>query len=514
MKQLSWKFDVWNANKSTLLNTITNTTPGGLSGGFRWQLKPDGDTVQLEFSGRNDRLKLPPRGVVALTVDGQPAFYGVVPDPPSAASPNIEQAQVLGGREALRVALMDGTVYRQQGVYQIVRDILSRLRPPALAYDPAQIGDGTGMDLGPGLDLYYSPTMPLTDALDGLAKSAGTTWGVDAQGRVFFGQPSPAALNVAYAGQPWRRLPVQGRETVTRAVLRVVSGPAGMEAEERRAFTAGAWTDYLPATVTKVATHAQHAQYRAEVSMPVPDGMSAAQNGGRVLGGVVQFLNPGNAVDDDPATYAESAARADVDMPTLNVVNRVAGQRPIGVRVRYSVQNRQDADQVKLWVEHFHTGVGGGSERAVYDLPNDKYIREETIIFPPQARPGATYQQLTVSFRLFREVFGPSDTFGAGVIRVYDVQPLIVDEAAAQRIAESFLHVPSASPAEITLRGLTPPTPTVTVTGSPDGDVTGSASLYEYTHTPEQPRTTRVKIGADGQSGAARAIRWAVRAGG
>ncbi|TDE86004.1 hypothetical protein [Deinococcus sp. S9] len=494
---LSWELKVWNANKTQLLNTITENTPSGIAGGFKWQLQPNGDNVQLELTGRNDRMALPPRGVVALKVDGQAAFYGIVPDPPSAGSPDKEQAQALGGREALRKTLLDSKVYRDQGVYQIVRDILSRLCPPALAYDPTLIGDGSGTDAGPTLSTYYAPTSDLVAALDSLAKSAGTSWGVDAQGRVFFGRPQPAALTVAYAGQPWKRLRVQGRETVTQAVLRIVTAPAGPEAAERYYQNKRGIEPYLPATMTTTATHELHNVYRASVSLPVPEGLSVIREVPGQIVDSVNLQNADRATDDDPETYASSGAG--------NVVLSVnpQGQRLVGVRIAYSTGQESPSTYKRSGT----LVIAQGHATNIYDLPPAKAGHErqqQTIIFPPDARdptPAGTYAELT---------FFNAQPDG---LRIHALRLLVVDEGAAARLAQSMLQVPYGSPAEITLHGLVPPVPTLTVTGSPDGDVTGPTSLWEYEHSPGGPRTTRVRLGSDGQSDAARAIKFAVRGG-
>ena len=152
---MTWNLKVWSPNRATLLHEWAPTNPGGLDADtFSWQLDPHGNCVNLQLNGRNDTLGIPPRGVVTLTVAGAAKFWGIAPDVPSAGSPDAEAVIVAGGSEALRVTLMDGTVYRNQGVYTIARDILARLCPPALVYDPTQIGDGSGTDTGPILDTF------------------------------------------------------------------------------------------------------------------------------------------------------------------------------------------------------------------------------------------------------------------------------------------------------------------------------------------------------------------------
>ena len=71
--------------------------------------------------------------------------------------------------------------------------------------------------------------------------------------------------------------------------------------------------------------------------------------------------------------------------------------------------------------------------------------------------------------------------------------------------------MPPTSPAEVSLPTLVPPRPEVTITGSPDGDVTGSTNLWEYVHQSGQLHSTLIRLGSDGQSDVGRAIKFAVR---
>lgn len=491
---MGFELMIWNANKSAVLNTITQATPSGLDGGFKWQLRGNGDTVQLDLAGRNDRMKLPPRGVVRLKVDGGAAFYGIVPDPPSGDSQVVEQVQVLGGREALRVTLLDGAVYRAQGVFQIVRDVLTRLCPPALTYSAALIGNGSGTDAGPELSLYYSPTSDLVTVLDSLAKSANTGWGVDNQGRVFFGRPAPAPLAVPYVRQPWRRLPVQGKEAVTRAVLRIVSAPVLPD------NMLASWADEVPQTVTTVATAATHALYRAEQTFPVPEGV------GLIVPAVPAGTNlnsdyPADAVMDDDAG---TGVNIDLTNTTRFLVVNSAPGRVVGVEFDYQLPNTSDTPtDAYAWSLNLNEGEAG----TVGNLPVSNERRTVRAILPPTARATGTW---TARFTIGANIaIIPTPTT---LLTITRVRFLVIDEAAALRVAESFLQSPFAKPTEITLGSLEPPTPAVTVTGSPDGDVTGDTGIWEYTHQPGGLRRTLIRIGSDGQAPAARAIKLAVKA--
>lgn len=491
---MAWELSVWPANKSGA-PTVTRNTDAvrGIDDGFEWQLTPYGGTVQLRVAALGARLRLPPLGIVKFTVNGEPAFYGQVPDPSHQKQQDVEEQLVLGGREVLRRALMDGKAYRDQGVFAIVRDLLGRLCPPGVTYDPALIGNGSGTDAGPSLSTYYAPTSDLATALDTLAKAAGVQWDVDVQGRVFFGRPQPAALTVAYAGKGWGRLRVQGRETVTRAVLRVVTAPAGLEGGAVQFGPSG-----VPATVTVVAQHAQHDLYRAERAVEPPQGVAliAPQPPERWV------TRPENvdgtaALDNDPTTYTAVA----LGTTQRAVELESALGRPVGVEVEYtlpSVENLpSDAYALRLEV---------GDAEAILSLQATAERRTLRLILPPDAGTAGTWRA-----RLLLGATLAVQTAPATELRVYAVRFLVVDETASLRVAQSFLQLPFATPAEVTLPGLVAPTPTLTVTGSPDGDVTGATGLWEYQYTRDNRGVTLARLGSDGQSDTARAIKFAVQ---
>ncbi|MHA0043488.1 hypothetical protein [Deinococcus sp. PEB2-63] len=487
---MPWTLEIWNPTRTQRLKTLSSDTATELDGGFRWQLDQYGDCRQWEATGRNDRLGIPPRAVIRFVVDGTPWFHGVIVDPPSVTSPDAEALTALGGREILAAALMDGTAYRNRGVYQIARDILSRLCPPALTYDATQIGDGSGTDAGPGLNTFYSPTATLADVMDALAKSAGVPWGVDTLGRPFLGRPASPALAVPYAGQPWRRLTVQGREACTQAVLRVVSAPS-LPDSGTATYTYG-----LPATVTTTATHAQHPTYRATRAVDGPDGVGLVRPAVPASTARSSSYDAAPVLDDNAGTYVT------VDLTNVQRILgvRSAAARVVGVEFDYALPGTQDSptDPFGWTLAYFPAdGIASGI------LPVSNGIRTVRVILPPGINPPANW---TADFTI-GAMLAVSPTPSTRLF-VYRVRFLTVDEDAALRAATSALQVPYGSPAEIALDRLVPPTPTVTVTGSPDGDATGPAAQFEYTHLPLQPRRTVVKLGATGQSAAARELRF------
>lgn len=458
----------------------------------------------MEWTGVNARMHVAPRSVVQLHVDGAARFYGIVPDPPSAGNPDVEQVLALGGKEALRLVLLDGKVYRGMGVYAIVRDILARLCPPSLTYNAAAIGGGDG----PGLDLYYAPTSDLVTVLDALAKSAGVEWWVDATGTVNFRPPSPDVLGID-AIQSSRYLQVQGRETVSRAVLRIISAPS-VDPVSASTYVDALDTRrlYLPATLTTVATAAEHSLYYAERSVEAQTGVSLFQDSraGQLSGNDLADISA--AVDGN----RDSAATSGGPRPQIRLAE--AGKRVVGLRLRYAFS---PPDGVTGMVHLSHTGAGLGDD-LFWPLPASSEAREALWLAPPSAEVSADWTQSAAEVYTLgdppqEDLDGNPDTPTTPApvrLTLYDLALLTVDEATATRTAQGFLHTPSANPAEVSLGGLVEPVPQVSVGGIGG---TGPAPLWEYEHSRETVRTTRVRLGSDGQAGTARAIKFAVQAG-
>lgn len=471
-----------------------------MGGGFKWQRTGNGGCQQMEWNGVNTRMHVAPRSVVQLAVNGVPQFWGIVPDPPSGENPDVAQVLALGGKEALRLVLLDGRVYRGMGIYAIVRDILTRLCPPSLVYQASAVGAGDG----PVLDLYYAPTSDLVTVLDALAKSAGVEWWVSAEGIVNFQAPSTAVVDVTLPVQTTRTLQVQGRETCSRAAPRIISAAS----EGAGASTYDAVQDrrqaYLPATLTSVATAAEHSLYRAERSVEAQTGVSLFQDSRAGALSGRDFADLAHATDGNPDTAAVGGSVPQLDLSE-------SGKRVVGLRLRYTFA---PPDGVEGRVHLAHEGAEIGDD-LFWPLATSSEVRETVFLGPPSADTvgswtGSRAEVYTIGDTPVTP--NPDDPSAPGTsqpagLSVYDLALLVVNEPVAQHTAESFLRVPSPDPAEVTLGNLLAPVPQVRVGGK-----AGPVSLWEYEHSAEAPTTTRIRLGSDGQSGTARAIKFAVGA--
>jgi len=282
---------------------------------------------------------------------------------------------------------------------------------------------------------------------------------------------------------------------ITSAVLRILSGAS---------IPDGSFLQYsygVPQLVTAAVTTTQHNLYGASGVFNVPEGVS-------VLRAAVTYVTPPeNAstfaamVDGNPNTYTEMT----LSNANTNGVFLTAGNtsRVVGYEIDYSLTMADGAR-----ADSFGAGLNipGTVSDVIFVPSNDK--RTLRVLTPPSgADPLISWQALLSVGKRVGYANPP-----AASLKIYEVRLLAVDEDAAQRVAASYLQAPYSTPAELTLPTLIAPTPQLTVTGSPDGDVTGDTAQWEYEHSPANVRTTRVKLGANGVSDTARAIKFLAQA--
>ena len=80
----------------------TNTSPGGIVGGFKWSLDGDGDCVQMEFEAVPRLVDIPPRANVQLLVNNSPVWFGTVVRTGAPSSGRSWRYVALGGRHLLK----------------------------------------------------------------------------------------------------------------------------------------------------------------------------------------------------------------------------------------------------------------------------------------------------------------------------------------------------------------------------------------------------------------------------
>jgi hypothetical protein len=488
---MAWELTIYSPDRSSE-RSVTQDDASGIVGGFKWTREPNGDCTSLSFDVKNADLLIGARNLVRLWVNNVYHFYGIVTDPPPLSSVDRVTVTAYGGREILKLVLNDSKVYRNMGIYAIVRDILSRLCPPSLSYVPAYIGNGSGGDAGPTLDTFFKPNQSLESVLTTLANSAGVDWSVNALGIIAFGQPAGADLVVGYSGQGFRRLNIEAREVCTEARVSIVTGASLPNGATASYFGTG-----LPGQIYITATSPENALYHAAQMFTPPEGVALVVPLPYESAGLYnQVSNLAPISDGDPLTSAS------ITLAIGNSVLEVMSQfsRPVGFEMVYEVLGSNVPTDAFGFAYNSPTSATSGP---VPQSPGRQTLRG---ILPPAAP--ADVPQYRGRFSVSARTASSGGTVQPGELRVYSFSFLHADDIQAYSVAVSHLVSPYTTPAEIKLDYLQAPTRRATITGTPDGDLTGPIAQFEYQHQNDRRATTLVKLGATGQSDTVKAIRF------
>jgi len=218
---VNWTLEVFTPDGATLKATYTEAAPGGITGSFKLTVEGSGNCKQFTFTGRPSALAIGPRDIIKFSADGVDLFYGYA----SIAWPQFDKAEreyvILGAARLLDARLMDDDTYTDQDVAAIVRDIVQRLKHPAIKYDSSRVPDA-----GANVTLLSSDLVPLSRVIDDLAKTlgGGVKWGVDATGTFFFEKPS-SSITEYYEALNHRWLPVVAEDAATAVDLLMAIAP-------------------------------------------------------------------------------------------------------------------------------------------------------------------------------------------------------------------------------------------------------------------------------------------------
>lgn len=489
--RMSWELTIYKPDRGES-RTLTENDASGIVGGFKWVREANGDCTSLSFDVVNSIFYIGARNLIKLEIDGTAQFFGIVTDPPPLASVDRVTVTVYGGREILRKALSDQKVYRKMGVYQIVRDLLGRCCPPALQKNDAYIGGGSGQDAGSTIDLFFMPNQDLEKVLNALAASAGVDWSVNPLGIIEFGRPTSDTLVIPYAGQNFKSLNIEGREVCTEARVNIMTS-----ASVPQGFTVNFYREGVPGQVYMTATSPDNAMYRAAKSVTPPEGVSLVVPLPYESPGTYNKLaNMAALSDGDPSTYV--AVTLNNWSNSLEVMSQYS--RPLGIEITFEVISADG-----LEADSFGMAYNSPSSASA-GLINQTAGRQTVRILLPPAAPNDV-PQYRGRFSLGARIgyFAPVP---AAEVRVYSFAFLHSDDAAAYQQAVSNLVAPYTTPVELTLNTLVQPRRSATITGTPQGDVTGPTAQFEYEHQSDRLRSTKVKLGSTGTNDTVKAIRF------
>lgn len=505
-------------------NHITNAR--GIVGGFAWSRRNDGDCLAFEVEARGDLLGIPPRGVVDFRVNGVRHFYGVAVEIPNPLSGKFGRLRAVGASELLGRTLTDDRQYDGWDVGAIARDLVTRLRHPLIL--------GVSIpDIGATLKTFYMPYQPLSTVLETLAKTCpavagvGVSFGVDAEGVCFFGYPAaPAALPDALPAPE----PVVVGDVVSRAVVILGLAPTGgapLEPWESVAENTPPPSPRIPLTFT-VSAEREHATYGAERAFLAPKGVKAVKT--RPGGVNWRFAlgtdeNTAALSDGNPETFLSSTGEAPAPGITPYFVRGdvTDGLPVVGFRFVYSLRPpiktgypNANVPPHQVQVTLHQRGPAFNETASPFDAAHFWPKRDGAWLFGETENDGAEKREAFVIWPPERWLIGP-DGYPAsvlylnfneqidyqpngappvvhpGTLKVYALEPVLVNLDELGPLAEANLLLPGSAPRTVKINGLVPPT------------LAGSA--FDYVHNEEVLSQTTVSIGQRGGAGLAQAVK-------
>jgi len=481
---MSWNLHVWTPNAGALRATYTNVSPGGIAQGFRWSVRGDGSSLQLQFSARPSQVNIGPRDVVQLVINGQAAFYGYVDRAWPSDDDEMREYVALGAARLLERRLMDGADYGEQDVAYIVRNIISRLRHPAIKYSSTYVPT-----TGRSIEMHQASLIPLSRIFDDLVASVadtGVTWGVNASGYFFFKAVTGSA-STDYANSGLRWLPIDGDDVVTKVEL--FGGYDKWKTPLIYAYTSG-----------------YHATYGAEKGAAVaPDILDISTPDHIAWDGDLKITSDGGSSWDAASGTAS-------ELSTLWDQDNLSGLRAIGSQTDSSCSAALSFRGLRLqWDAHrpinavyVSARTNKASGLAAVAFWQSGGVDQHAVLRGLNANfEGIIVVDKTINGLGLMQQF-PCSNIGDWDIQAYEFRPLIWG-ARAHDIAAGMIRLPEQHPLEARWAGYQPPRPVLTVTGTPSGTVSGQVETWEYTWTPRQMESV-ARLGSPGGDAAARAI--------
>lgn len=554
---MSWQLDIIEHDGLTPRTTRTHANPTGVWDGFTWRWDRYGNCLTADLRGVVPALGLRNRDFMRLWVQGVRVFYGVVVEAPHPRDPSPGAIKLVGADDLLNRRVIGADVYENMDVGAIARALVQKYRHPGLSFDPALIPD-----TGKVLSRFSLPWRTLRQALESLGKTIdgqkGVPFGVLPSGAVFFGFQVTSSLPVPYTsakGLQWLR--VNGDEVVTTSYLIAFNRPSGTAPFVTSVYPIGyvnssdlitvgsgpstRGATYHPATYTFKATDPDWADVQAEKANVLPDGADIIRAAGQeplpgpsYYGGL---LNPGNAVDGNPATYAENDPALTFHFLQFNQPKGTDADPIVGFRLVYSLDLTGAATPTSAGaVLHYGypnpagpTVPPGGGEpilvnaTASFDfrlLDTKGELREVTTMHPipeefmrDNVTGPFTASSVTPVTAIASVALDMPDTtpLAAGKFRIYTFEPIRLSRAKLDTLARKALVPPAQEPTEFTVAGLLGPNPTVTLTGAPGGDLTADVAEFEGRHERGALVSTVVKLEQPGASETARIMRIVAR---
>ena len=459
---MSWTLNIWTPDKASLRASYTNTSPGGIVDGFEWSVRGDGSPTALRFKAVPSQVDIQPRDIVQLIIDGSSAFYGVIVVAPPADETAVGAYTATGARELVEKTSLHQANYIEQDVSATVRSLVSGNLHPALTYDASAIPD-SGKTIKP-LTVY--PSQLLGDLLDAFADSVGWTWGVDADGVVFF-RPKSGSLSVPYSESDVAWLPVLADGVVTRGVVVVAQTPHG--------------------PMFYAYEDPQHALYKASAVLHADPSLADRPSYGSP--GAVDGTADWEYYDDKSDAWVAGSVNLDYltdgDPQTrVHVYGAYTGTICSPAIVTFGVTLNLPSTSYLLGIELNAETLNDKGLSVGYLAA----ISNKQAISLPNKFSGLVPLNAADATAVIIGASSGCSNIGAWDVAIYDAIPYVASDLV-QETARSLVHLPTVRPAEIKLAGYSAPQPSLTLTGAPGGDVTGDVVEVRYKHTPKETST-------------------------
>lgn len=487
---MEWRLRVYPADRAASGNsygtpraTYDNASPGGIVGGFEWDIDENGGALQLRFRGspydpyiRSQRLDIRPRDIVQLQrmtyppgfPQGLPTtlFTGVITICANPKDRGVKEYVAEGLKRLVSERVLDerriaGTLDASAYVHTLTQ-LAPRTLPTQIVYD------GRPADTGYDLSEFFAPFIRLSEALDLIAKAVPeASWGVDKSGRFFFGVRDLGSLALGANEARADAQAIRAEEVVGRVVLIVAAQPnralSYMPATETLLKDYGySESVYQPIPITFGYTSAAGAVYGApEIARQLP-GLSGFREEAPTTTTSSGLTNITNAFDGDAGTYADSSLTGGGFITTLN-------SSQYGVRVTY----RADSGDVRLYLER-HQGATKIDQFYVNLPSGDDTVHTQELVMPRSATAPEGSAPNTYKVRIAFAV----DT--AGDFRLYEWQHLGLNYPTLINVAQSYLKEPAAQPTTLTVEGYRAPVSEITYTDEFGDSVTLPVKRTSY----------------------------------
>lgn len=449
----------------TLVAEYTESNPGGIVGGFRWSRAPHGDCLQMEFAAVPKLVDIPPRAIIHFLVDGQSAFYGFVARAWPSDDGGARSYLVMGASQLLRYRVVQASYTSTTDTGAIARDLISQYAHPAVRYDPSLVPD-----TGYTLSSLKAPWVDLHQVLTDLASATpGVSWGVDADGRIYFRAVS-TITSVRYEDGIREPLPIEALEVWDEVIL-LAPKELGI----------GAFT------------YNTGAGYGSQKAFFVGPELITDQDYG---------ISSTDEVYIDPNPLCTTNRGASWFSCTKEQARQYMGDHNpnTGIRPTWSVVRRYSTPIRAPAVYLDAQVINGCGLIAVARLPDGD---AELLSLGGSYRGWIQWPSRVKNGTIVYVGVQPNYCYGTGApppndYALYEVGFSYWDIPAATRVAQALARAPYLSPSQVEVDGYVPPVTTLVLLGAPGGDVSGPVAEVEYEYSVERGMRSTIRIGTTG----------------